>query len=67
LLQVSGTKLAAGLEDGTVVVWNEDGTKSFELKQHHNRINSLSWNRAEEKTHLFVTVSCDQVNILQIE
>ena len=52
-------------EDGTVVAWNEDGTKSFELKKHHNWISSISWNRAEEKSHLFVTGSCDMVNYLQ--
>ena len=67
LLQVCGCKLAAGLKDGTVVVWNEDGTKSFELKQHSDLIISISWNGEEEKSHLFVTGSVDQVNNLQIE
>ena len=55
LLQVCGCKLAAGLKDGTVVVWNEDGTKSFESKQHSDWITSIRWNREEEKSHLFVT------------
>jgi hypothetical protein len=58
--------LAAGLCDGTVVVWLEDGTKSFEMKQHSDGISSISWNRVEEKSHLFVTGSFDQVNNLQI-
>jgi WD40 repeat protein len=67
LLQVCGCKLAAGLKDGAVVVWHEDGTKSFELKQHSKQISSINWNGAEEKSHLFVTGSWDQVNNLQIE
>jgi WD40 repeat protein len=70
-LQVDGRKLAAGLDDGTVVVWFEDGTKSFELKQHSDRIFStvvsIRWNGVEEKSHLFVTGSADKVNNLQIE
>ena len=66
LLQVCGCKLAAGLKDGTVVVWNEDGTKSFESKQHSDWITSIRWNREEEKSHLFVTGSEDKVNNLQI-
>jgi len=64
---VDGSKLAAGLYDGTVVVWHEDGTRSFELKQHSDWIRSIRWNGVEEKSHLFVTGSDDQVNILQIE
>jgi WD40 repeat protein len=66
-LQVDGSKLAAGLQDGTVVVWDEDGTKSFEWKQHDDWIPSISWNGLLEKSHLFVTGSADQVNNLQIE
>ena len=66
-LQVDGNKLAAGLGDGTVVVWNEDGTKSFEIKQHSDWIISIRWNGVEEKSHLFVTGSLDEVNNLQIE
>jgi len=66
-LQVDGSKLAAGMSDGTVVVWNEDGTKSFELKQHSQEIPSISWNGVKEKSHLFVTGSYDQVNHLQFE
>jgi WD40 repeat protein len=65
-LQVDGSKLAAGLADGTVVVWFEDGAKSFESEQHSYYINSISWNRVEEKSHLFVTGSAE-VNNLQIE
>jgi WD40 repeat protein len=64
---VDGSKLAAGLRDGTVVVWNEDGTKSFNLKQHSDTISSISWNRVEEMSHLFVTGSHDEVNHLQFE
>ena len=64
---MDGSKLAAGLEDGTVIVWNEDGTKSFESKQHSDWIRSIRWNQVEEKSHLFVTGSRDQVNNLQIE
>jgi WD40 repeat protein len=67
LLQVCGCKLAAGLKDGTVVVWHEDGTKSFELKRHSDRIRSISWNEVEEKSHLFVTGSDDEVNNFQIK
>jgi len=67
LLQVDGSKLAAGLNYETVVVWNEDGTKSFELKQHSSWITSISWNGEEEKSHLFVTGSVDQVNNLEIK
>jgi WD40 repeat protein len=66
-LQVDGRKLAAGLDDGTVVVWFEDGTNSFELKQHSKSVTSISWNGVEVMSHLFVTGSDDQVNILQIE
>ena len=66
-LQVCGSKLAAGLKDGTVVVWNEDGTESFQSKQHSDWITSIRWNREEEKSHLFVTGSEDKVNNLQIE
>ena len=66
-LQVDGSKLAAALENGRVVVWNEDGTKSFELKQHSIVITSISWNGVEEKSHLFVTGSWDEVNNLQME
>ena len=66
-LQVCGCKLAAGLGDGTVVVWFEDGTKSFELKRHSHSIRSIVWNRVEDNSHLFVTGSNDQVNNLQIE
>jgi len=66
-LQVDGRKLGAGLRDGTVVVWDEVGTKSFELKQHSSQISSISWNGMEGKSHLFVTGSDDQVNNLQIE
>ena len=66
-LKVGGNKLAAGLDDGTVVVWNEDGTKLFELKRHSDWITSIRWNGVEEKSHLFVTGSVDQVNNLQIE
>jgi WD40 repeat protein len=68
---VDGSKLAAGLNDGAVVVWNEDGTKSFELKIEHSKdlssreISSIRWNGVEEKSHLFVTGSFDQVNSLQ--
>ena len=62
LLQVCGCKLAAGLTDGTVVVWNEDGTKPFELKRHSDWIRSISWNGVEEKSHLFVTGSRDLMN-----
>ena len=61
-----GCKLAAGLEDGTVVVWNEDGTKSFELKEHSGSVNSISWNGVEEMSHLFVTGSDDQVSHFKI-
>jgi WD40 repeat protein len=64
---VDGSKLAAGLRDETVVVWNEDGTKSFELKQHSSWIRSIRWNGVEEKSHLFVTGSYDEVNNLKIE
>ena len=64
---MDGNKLAAGLGDGTVVVWNEDGTKSFESKQHSDWIRSIRWNLEEEKSHLFVTGSDDQVNNLQIK
>jgi WD40 repeat protein len=69
LLQVDGSKLAAGLWDGTVVVWHEDGTKSFEAKGEHpfGFVSSLSWNGVEEKSHLFVTGSSDRVNNLKIE
>ena len=66
-LQVDGSKLAAGLNDGTVAVWCEDGTKSFELKQNSKIISSISWNGVEQKSHLLVTGSADQVNNLQIE
>jgi WD40 repeat protein len=66
-LQVDGSKLSAGLKDGTVVVWFEDGTKSFELKQHSQVVDSINWNGVEENGHLFVTGSDDQVNNLQIE
>ncbi len=45
-----------------MVVWNEDGTKSFELKQHSGSVNSICWNGVEEKSHLFVTGSKDEVN-----
>ena len=65
-LQVCGCKLAAGLKDGTVVVWNEDGTESFQSKQHSDWITSIRWNGVEEKSHLFVTGSDDEVNNLQI-
>ena len=67
LLQVCGCKLAAGLTDGTVVVWNGDGTKSFELKQHSGTVSSISWNGVEVMSHLFVTGSYDQVKNLKIE
>jgi hypothetical protein len=67
LLQVCGSKIVARLDDGVVVVWNEGGTKSFELKRHHNWISSISWNRVEEKSHLFVTGSMDMLNNLQID
>ena len=66
-LQVGGNKLAAGLQDGTVVAWNEDGTESFLSKQHSDWITSIRWNREEEKSHLFVTGSEYKVNNLQIE
>ena len=65
-LQVDGRKLGAGLRDGTVVVWDEVGTKSFELKQHSHWIRSISWNGVEVMSHLFVTGSDDKVNNLQI-
>ena len=61
-----GCKLAAGLWDGTVVVWNEDGTESFQSKQHSDWITSIRWNREEVKSHLFVTGSWDEVNNWQI-
>ncbi len=64
---MDGSKLAAGLLDGTVVVWHEDGTKSFELKQHSDRISSIRWNGVEEMSHLFVTGSDDEVSNLQFE
>ncbi len=66
-LQVDGSKLAVGLKDGTVIVWFEDGTKSFELKQHSQAVDSINWNRVEENSHLFVTGSDDDVSNLQIE
>jgi WD40 repeat protein len=80
-LQVDGSKLAAGLGDGAVVVWNEDGTKSFEWKEssgwvfsimmelslHNRSVNSISWNGVEEMGHLFVTGGYDGVNNLQFE
>ena len=66
-LQVDGNKLAAGLNDGTLVVWNEDGTKYCEMKRHSWSIRSISWNGVEEKSHLFVTGSDDQVNNLHFE
>jgi WD40 repeat protein len=59
--------MAAGLTDGTVVVWNGDGTKSFELKQHSGTVSSISWNGMEGKSHLFVIGSYDQVKNLKIE
>jgi WD40 repeat protein len=64
-LQLDGNIFAAGLDDGAVVVWHEDGTKSFELKKHSDWICSISWNGVEEKSHLFVTGGY-RVNDLQI-
>ena len=49
-----------------MVVWNEDGTKSFELKEHSGSVNSISWNGVKEMSHLFVTGSDDQVSHLKI-
>jgi WD domain, G-beta repeat len=60
--QVDGSKLAAGFDNGTVVVWNEDGSKSFKVKHQSGGINCIRWNPVEEKSHLFVTGSDDQVN-----
>jgi hypothetical protein len=56
--------LAAVYWEGAVVVWNEDGTKSFEVKGSSIPIFSVKWNVMEEKSHLFVTGSWDQVNNL---
>ena len=59
---MDGCKLAAAGADGTVAVWDEDGAKSFESNQHLNWVNDIRWN--VDQTHLFVTGSLDQVEIL---
>jgi WD40 repeat protein len=59
--QVDGCKLAAGSYDGTLVVWNENGNKCFEVKKHSDWITSICWKKEAGEQHLFVTGSNDKV------
>ena len=59
--QVDGCKLAAGSYDGTLVVWNANGNKCFEVKKHSDWIRSICWKREAGEQHFFVTGSDDKV------
>ena len=54
LKQTDGSQLAAGCENGTVIVWHENGSSSLENNQQHdNFIECLTWNRHSGGDHLF--------------
>ena len=56
LKQTDGSQLAAGCENGTVIVWHENGSSSLEdNQQHDNFIECLTWNRHSVGDHLFAT------------
>ena len=60
-LKADGNKLAAGCDDGTLIVWDVDGKKSFELRRHDKEITCVRWNKYKNSTHILVTGSYDQV------
>jgi WD40 repeat protein len=59
---MDGSRLAAGSSDGTLVIWNEDGTVDCEDQLHNREIICLKWNKFEKGRHLLLSLSKDQVN-----
>ncbi len=61
LHQADGSKLAAGCQDGTLIVWDESGVKSFEVQKYSAHIGRIAWNRSQGSHHLLLTKSSNMV------